>query len=110
VKQAVVFGIRIYRCLVMEVDEKLIKHVAEVARLDLTQKEIDTFLPQLKEILGAFSELDTINTDGVSPSFQPIELKNALREDNEGTCLSQEDALAQTIHKKDGYFKGPKIV
>lgn len=94
----------------MEVDENLIKHVAEVARLELTQKEIDTFLPQLKEILGAFSELDTINTDGVSPSFQPIMLKDAMREDKEGSCLSQEDALAQTVHKADGYFKGPKVV
>ena len=42
--------------------------------------------------------------------MQPVELKNALREDIEEKCLSQEEALSLTEHKKDGYFKGPKAV
>ena len=94
----------------MEVDRKLLEHVAEVARLKLSEQEIKKFLPELREALEFFSKLKEINTDNVKPSFQPVELRNAMREDEEGKCLSQDDALSLTEHKKDGYFKGPKAV
>ena len=94
----------------MQVDRKLLEHVAEVARLKLTEKEIEKFLPQLKETLEFFSKLKEINTDNVKPSFHPVELKNAMRDDKEGKCLSQDEALSLTEHKKDGYFKGPRAV
>jgi len=94
----------------MKIDKELIKHVAETARLKLTDKEIEKFLPQLKEALEYFSKLNGIKTDNTKPSFQPVEIKNALREDKEERCLSQEEALSLTEHKKDGYFKGPRAV
>jgi len=94
----------------MKVDEGLIKHIAKVARLKLTAKEIKEFTPQLKEVLKAFSELDKVNTKDMEPSFQPIEIKDVMRDDKTGKCLSVEDALSNTEHKKDSYFKGPKAV
>ena len=94
----------------MEIDRKLLEHVAELARLKLTEEEIKKFLPQLKEALEFFSQLQEVNTDNVKPSFQPVEIKNVMREDKEEKCLSQDDALSLTEHKKDGYFKGPRAV
>jgi len=94
----------------MKVDKELIKKVASVARLELTDAEIKKFQPQLKDILDAFSKIDKVNTDKTKPSFQPVELKNRLREDKKGKCLTQEEALSNTEHKKDGYFKGPKAI
>ena len=94
----------------MEIDRKLLEHVAEVARLKLTEEEIKKFLPQLKESLEFFSKLQEVNTDNIKPSFQPVELRNAMREDAEKGCLSQDEALSLTEHKKDGYFKGPRAV
>lgn len=94
----------------MEIDTKTIEHVAEIARLKLTEKEKEKFIPQLKEALEFFSKLSEVNTDNVEPSFHPVEIKNAMRENNEGKCLSQEEALSLAEHKKDGYFKGPKVV
>jgi aspartyl-tRNA(Asn)/glutamyl-tRNA(Gln) amidotransferase subunit C len=94
----------------MEIDRKLLEHVAEVARLKLTEEEVKKFLPQLKESLEFFSQLQEVDTDGIKPSFQPVELKNAMREDKEEKCLSQDDALSLTEHKKGGYFKGPRAV
>lgn len=94
----------------MEVDRKLLEHVAEIARIKLSEEEIKKFLPQLKEILEFFSKLKEINTDNVKPSFQSVELKNVVREDKEEKCLSQDDALSLTENKKDGYFKGPKAI
>ena len=94
----------------MQIDRKLLEHVAEVARLKLTEDEIKKFLPQLKEALEFFSQLQEVKTENVKPSFQPVELKNAMREDYEKKCLSQDEALSLTEHKKDGYFKGPRAV
>ena len=93
----------------MKVDKELIENVARVARLKLTDSEVKKFMPQLKEILDSFSKLDEVKTDAV-PSFQPVELKNVMRSDEPGTCLSQETALKNSEHKKDGFFKGPKAV
>ena len=92
------------------VDKELFLSVAKNARLNLTDKEIDKFLPQLKEILEAFSKLDELDVSEEKPSFQPIPLKNVTRKDTVEKCLSQEEALKNTKHKKDGYFLGPKVV
>lgn len=94
----------------MKVDKELIKNVAEVARLNLTEKETDEFVKEIKEVLNNFSIIDKCNTSGVEPSFQPVELKDHLREDKVEQCLSQEDALSNSENKKDGYFKGPKAI
>ena len=94
----------------MKVDKELIEHVATVARLNLTKKEIVEFIPELKEVLEAFSKLSEIKTDNVKPSFQPVELKNMTREDEVEKSLSQEKALENTKQKKEGYFKGPRAV
>ena len=94
----------------MKVDKELIRKVAENARLKLSEQEIEQFIPQLKEVLENFSRLDEIDTKEVKPSFQPVEIKNHVREDKTGKCLSQEDALRNAVHKKDGYFKGPRAV
>ncbi|MAH33575.1 Asp-tRNA(Asn)/Glu-tRNA(Gln) amidotransferase GatCAB subunit C [archaeon] len=94
----------------VKVNKELIGHIAEVARLKLTDKEIKKFEAELREIIEKFSKLDEVDTKNIEPSLQAVELKNILREDKEGICLSQKDALSLIEHKKDGYFKGPKAV
>ena len=94
----------------MEFTEDLIRKVAKNARLELTDEEIKEFLPQLKEVLNSFSELEALDTEGVEPSYQPIKIKNRLREDIPKESRSQKDILKNTKHKKEGYFKGPKII
>ena len=92
-----------------KVDKKLILHVAENARLNLSEKEIEEFVPQLQEILDSFEKLDSIDVSGEKPSFQPIPLENVMRKDEVEKCLTQEQALKNTKNKKDGYFMGPKV-
>ena len=94
----------------VKINKELIEHVAEVARLKLTDKEIQKFSKELKEVIETFSKLDKVDTKGIETSLQPVELKNMLREDKKEECLSQEDALSLSEHKKDGYFKGPRAV
>jgi len=94
----------------MEVNKELLEHVAKLARLKLTEKEIKEFIPELNDILRVFSELDKVDTNNVEPSFQPIELKNRTRHDKVEDSLTQELALSNSSNKKDGYFKGPRAI
>ncbi len=94
----------------MNLDKELVKKIAKLARLELSEKEIKEFVPQLKEVLDAFSKLQEADTRGVGPSFQPVVIKNRLREDRSRQGLFQKDVLELAEHKKEGYFKGPKAI
>jgi len=94
----------------VKINKELIEHVAEVARLKLTDKEIEKFSKELKEVIEAFSSIDKVDTKGIDTSLQAVELKNMLREDKEEKSFTQEEALSLTEHKKEGYFKGPKAI
>jgi len=94
----------------MEINKELILKVAKNARLKLTEEEVKEFVPQFKEILNTFSELDKVKTDNVKPSFHPIEIKNALREDEPKECVPSEELLKNAKHKKNSYFLGPKAL
>ncbi len=92
----------------MKIDERLIREVAKNAALDLTDAEVKAFVPQFKEIIGNFSRLDEVNVKGVDVHIHPVDIGQTLREDEIKPSLSQDQALANTSHKKDGYFKGPR--
>lgn len=94
----------------VKIDKELLLRVAQNARLNLTEKEIEKFLPQFQEILDAFSTLDKLKVEKEKPSFQPIETHNVFRKDKVAQSLTQEEALSNTKHKKEGYFKGPRVV
>ena len=81
--------------------------MAEAARLNLTDEELERYQMQLKVILEAFRELDEVDTEGVEPSFHPVDLEDVLREDEAGEWSW--DPLANSMHKEDGYFRGPRI-
>jgi len=85
-----------------------VRKVAKIARLHLTEKEIDKFTKDLESMLDAFKDLDAVRTKGVRPSFQPIVTKNILRKDTIESSLTQEQALFNTRNKEKGQFKGPK--
>ena len=94
----------------VEINKELIEHVAQVARLELSGKEIEKFSKELKDIIDVFSKIDKNDAKNIETSLQPVELKDMLREDNEEKTFTQEEALSLTEHKKDGYFKGPRAV
>lgn len=94
----------------VNVNKELILKVAENARLSLTDREVEQFVKEFREILEAFSKIDEVDTKRTESSMQPVELKNVLREDRTEPSISQEDALKNTAHTKDGYFKGPRAV
>ncbi|MBI4009753.1 MAG: Asp-tRNA(Asn)/Glu-tRNA(Gln) amidotransferase subunit GatC [Candidatus Aenigmarchaeota archaeon] len=91
-----------------KIDKELVKRVADNSRLKLTDEEIAKFTKQLSDILSTFKKLDEVNTKDVKPSFHPQEMKNVLRDDKAEEW--EWEPLANTKHKENKYFKGPKIV
>ena len=94
----------------MKINRDILLRVAKNARLNLTEKEINELLSQLEEVLEYFSVLDRINTSDMEPAFQPVDMKNVLREDKIEKGLEQDDVLKNIKNKKDGFFKGPRVI
>ena len=92
----------------MKITEETVKHVAAVARLNLTASECRRFQKDLTEILAAFRTLDEAPT--AEPSFQPIPMENIMREDIIEEPLPRDVAMKNTKHREKGFFKGPKAI
>jgi aspartyl-tRNA(Asn)/glutamyl-tRNA(Gln) amidotransferase subunit C len=88
----------------MTVDDEEVRHVAQLARVDLDEEEIELFAEQFAEILEHFEALDDV------PELEPEpELANVMRPDEVEAGLTQEEALQNAPETEDGYFKGPKV-
>jgi aspartyl-tRNA(Asn)/glutamyl-tRNA(Gln) amidotransferase subunit C len=92
-----------------EVSLETVENVARLARLSLSESELKRTQSDLNEILSAFRIMDEVKTDA-EPSFHPMPVENITREDSIEPALGQSKGLAQTKHKHEGYFKGPKVV
>lgn len=87
-----------------------IKHVAKLANLPLTEKEIPELQKQLSEILGYIDQLQEVDTKGIEETSQVTGLTNVSRNDIPGKTLTQKSALSNTQNQKSGYFKVPKVL
>jgi len=88
---------------------KIIEKLARLARVELTKEEEKGFEKDLESILSAFKDLEKVDTKGVKPTFQPVPVKNVLREDKVEPSLTQEQALANTKNREKSFFKGPRV-
>ena len=84
-------------------------HTAELAKIEISEKEAEKFRKEFESILEYFDILDEVE-ENVEPTFQVLPLKNVFREDEPGECLTQDEALKNATHKEEGYFKGPRVV
>lgn len=86
------------------VDAEDVRHVAELARVDLADEEVAEFAEQFGDILDYFEALDEVPEVESEP-----DLVNVMREDEVEEGLSQEEALANAPETEDGFFKGPRV-
>jgi aspartyl-tRNA(Asn)/glutamyl-tRNA(Gln) amidotransferase subunit C len=91
-------------------DKETVKKVAEIARITISEEEVKEFSKDMESILDAFKDLQKIDTTNVKPTFQPLETKNVMRDDEIEASLDQMDALKNAKQKEKGYFKGPRAV
>ncbi len=94
-----------------EISKDTIDYISKLALLNLKEDEKEKLSKQVSDILSYFNKINDLDLSNVKPTTHPIEsLKNVFREDIPGKSLSNEEALKNTEHKKDGYFKAPRIL
>ena len=82
-------------------------HVARLARLELTDEEVERFQGQLSQILEAVSKVGELDLSDVPPTAHPLQIANAWAEDVPQPCLSRSEAFANAPDREDGYFRVP---
>jgi len=80
-------------------------HIARLARIALTDADVERFTAQLSGILDHFAALSKVDTEGVEPTAHPLPLSNVMRADVVAPSLSQEEALANAPEREDGFFR-----
>ena len=93
----------------MEISRDEVLHVAKLARLALSEQEIEKFREQLSAILEAVGKVSELDLDGVPTTSHPLDLVNVLAEDDPVPSLSREAALANAPDPEDGFFGVPPV-
>jgi len=89
----------------VKIDRTIVEHIAELARLELTEDEIERYAEQLSAILEYAERLQDIDTDAIPPTASVLPLRNVLREDVVQPSLPRDEALANAADKVDGQFR-----
>jgi aspartyl-tRNA(Asn)/glutamyl-tRNA(Gln) amidotransferase subunit C len=87
-----------------------VAHLARLARLALTDDELDSFSGQLDAILEHVSRIQAVDVTDVAPTGNPLKEVNVTRPDVVGPCLTQDEALAEAPNAVDGRFAVPQIL
>lgn len=94
----------------MKISKKDIEHVAHLARLNLSEKELETMTGQLDNILSYVDKLGELDTENVEPTSHVFSVSNAFREDEVKESLSQEEAVKNGPCQDGVMFQVPKVI
>jgi len=89
----------------MKLSREEVLHIALLARLGLSEAEVDQLSEQLSNILENFEVLRQVDTSDVPPTTQSIPLQNVVRDDTAAPCLSQEQTLANAPRRDGNFFR-----
>jgi aspartyl-tRNA(Asn)/glutamyl-tRNA(Gln) amidotransferase subunit C len=95
-------------CMSITRDE--VAHLARLARLALSDGELDHLAPQLDQILSAVAQVQQVAAEGIPPTSHATGLVNVFRDDVEVPCLTPEQALDQAPAVEQQRFKVPRIL
>jgi len=95
---------------VSQISRDEVAHLARLARLALTDNELDSFVGQLDAILGHVGQIQSVDVTGVEPTDNPLKDVNVSRPDTVEPCLTQEQALGAAPKAEDGRFAVPRIL
>lgn len=89
------------------IERDQVLHVARLARLRLTDDEVERFTRELGTILEHVERIQQLDLAGVEPTSHVVELVNVLRPDEPGQCLDRDCVLAQAPDAAEGGFRVP---
>ena len=92
------------------ITEENVKHVAHLARMELTPERLPVLAHQLKDILDFIDKLKEVDITGVLPTSHILPIQNVLRNDELKSSLPSQDALANAPDKQGDFFGVPKVI
>ena len=87
-----------------------IRYVAKLARIALTDEEVEIFGEQLGDLLGHVNALAELDTASVPATAQVVESRNVSATTSLRPCLERERVLAQAPQRQGGFFRVPRII
>ncbi|MDR9857104.1 Asp-tRNA(Asn)/Glu-tRNA(Gln) amidotransferase subunit GatC [Paenibacillus sp. VCA1] len=94
----------------MSITNQDVRHVAKLARLNLSAEEEQMFTEQLNAILQYAEKLNELDTDGVEPTTHVLPVSNVMREDVKRESLPIEKVMLNAPDEEDGQFKVPAVL
>lgn len=89
----------------MKLDRSVVTHISKLARVELTDAELETFSEQLSEIIGHFDALNSVDTHGVEPTAHTLPIRNVMADDASRPSMSQDDVLALAPRTDSGFLR-----
>jgi len=87
-----------------------VAHVAKLARLTMSEAELDKFTEQLGQVLDHASDMNALDLEGVIPTAHPFGLINVVRDDERRASLDHDVVIAMAPDAEDGRFAVPRIL
>jgi aspartyl-tRNA(Asn)/glutamyl-tRNA(Gln) amidotransferase subunit C len=94
----------------MKITKETIEHVANLARLNLTEQEKEKLTIEMASILSYVDKLNELDTTDIEPRSHVLPMKNVFREDITASSYDREKILQNSPSQEDGCFKVPKVV
>ena len=94
----------------MSVNTDQVRHIARLARIKMSDEEIEALAPELNNIIGWIEQLAEVNTDGVEPLTAVIDNKLRLRDDAVTAGDERDDVLRNAPDAQHGFFAVPKVI
>ncbi|HEY4070641.1 MAG TPA: Asp-tRNA(Asn)/Glu-tRNA(Gln) amidotransferase subunit GatC [Sphingomicrobium sp.] len=94
----------------MSVSPEQVRHIAKLARISMSDEELDRLVPELNNILGWVEQLGEVNTDGIEPLTAVIDQKLRLRDDVVTDGNIRDEVLANAPEAQHGFFAVPKVI
>ena len=92
------------------IERKDVEHVARLARLALTDAELEKMREQLNGILAYIEKLGALDTASVEPTSHAVPVVNVRRDDEPAACLPRDEALHNAPDRAGEFFRVPRII
>jgi aspartyl-tRNA(Asn)/glutamyl-tRNA(Gln) amidotransferase subunit C len=93
-----------------DITREEVAHLADLARIDLSDAELDHLAPQLAVILDSIKSISEVAAEDIPPTSHPLPLTNVFREDVQRACLTAEEALSGAPQVEEQRFAVPRIL
>lgn len=95
----------------MDINREELKHLADLSNFSMSDEELNSLQGDLKNIVNYISELNSLDTEGVEPTYQVFEMENVWRNDEiKDMDANREELLNLTVEEKENQIKVPKVL